>query len=177
MISVADHHAVGLALGAVDYFVKPVNHDVLLAWLIRHGMIPPLSEDATTVLVIDDDPAVLTLMDRILNRHGLRVVTAGSGFDGLRLARRHPFDLIICDLIMPDLDGFTVVAALHDDPATRDVPVVVLTAHDLTDADKARLSGKILGVAAKGPTAPATVHDWINKITHHAGQPLAEATG
>jgi CheY-like chemotaxis protein len=75
---------------------------------------------------------------------------------------------------MPDLDGFTVIAALHDDPATRDIPVLVLTAHDLTDADKTRLSGKILGVAAKGPTAPAKVQDWIDAITHHTATVLTD---
>jgi signal transduction histidine kinase/CheY-like chemotaxis protein len=176
VISVADHHAVGLALGAVDYFVKPINHDVLLAWLVRHGMIPPVAADDTAVLVIDDDPAVLTLMDRTLNRHGVRVVGVGSGTDGLRLARRHRFDLIICDLVMPDIDGFTVIAALHDDPATRHIPVLVLTAHDITEADKTRLSGKILGFTAKGRTAPAIVQDWIDTITRRTADTLADSS-
>jgi CheY-like chemotaxis protein len=78
--------------------------------------------------------------------------------------------------MMPDLDGFTVVAALHDDATTRDVPVLILTSHDITDADKARLSGKIVGVAAKDPTAPATVLGWVDAIIHREKHTLATAT-
>src|SRR5207244_9636362 len=89
------------------------------------------------------------MLDRNLRQEGLGVTFAHNGVDGLKLARKNRFDLIICDLVMPDLDGFDVVAALHDAPSTRDIPVVVLTAHDLSPADKVRLSGKVLAVLAK----------------------------
>jgi CheY-like chemotaxis protein len=92
-------------------------------------------------------------------------VDATNGLDGLRLARSHPFDLIICDLRMPGIDGFTVIAALHDDPATRNIPVLVLTAQDLTQADRNRLAGKTLAVISKGDATPAELHNWMQRIT------------
>ncbi|WP_189168994.1 response regulator [Pilimelia anulata] len=177
IISVVEDHAVGLALGAVDYFTKPINHDLLLAWLIRHGMVPPLTDQDTNILVIDDDPAVLLTAQRRLARPGLRVVTAENGLDGLRLARQHRFDLVICDLMLPDLDGFSVISALHEDPHTREVPVLVLTAQDLTAADKARLSGKILGIAAKEADPVHAVRDWLHHLADLTDPHLRERAG
>ena len=65
---------------------------------------------------------------------------------------------------MPNLDGFTLITALHDDPATRDTPVVVLTARDLTPADKKRLHGKILGVLTKGDKMSSQLHEWLARV-------------
>jgi signal transduction histidine kinase/CheY-like chemotaxis protein len=165
IISVTDEREVGLALGAVDYFVKPVNHGALLAWLAHHGFIPPLSDRSTNVLVIDDDPATIAVVRQTLSRQGIGVAEAANGLDGLRLARAHPFDLIICDLLMPGLDGYTVIAALHDDPATEHTPVLVLTAQDLTAADRSRLDGKTLAVVSKGGTAVTDIQRWVERIS------------
>jgi CheY-like chemotaxis protein len=156
---------VAMALGAVDYFVKPVNHDALLGWLVHHSLVPPLSDRVTNALVIDDDPATLAVVGQTLQRHGIRVVDATNGLDGLRLAQAHTFDLIICDLRMPGLDGFSVIAALHDDPTTRDVPVLVLTSQDLTPADRDRLAGKALAVISKRDATQTDLQDWIHRIT------------
>lgn len=153
IISVHDATDFGLALGAVDYFVKPVDRSTLITWLARHGLIPPGTDRELTVLAIDDDPHSLDLIHASLQGEGIDVVKATGGVDGLRAARRHHVDLIICDLLMPDLDGFDVVAALHNDPDTRGIPVVVLTAHTLTEADKTRLSGKVIAITDK--TSPA----------------------
>ncbi|HEX8630327.1 MAG TPA: response regulator [Catenuloplanes sp.] len=152
IISVADQSEIGLALGAVDYFVKPINRADLLTWLARHGLIPPTSGQALNVLAIDDDPRSLEIIDSTLSAEGMRVVRATGGAEGLRLAHANDFNLIICDLLMPDVDGFDVIAALHSDPATRDTSVVVLSSHDPTEADKARLSGKVIAIMSKGQT-------------------------
>ncbi len=66
---------------------------------------------------------------------------------------------------MPDLDGFQVVAALRAEPQTHDVPILVLTSHDLSDADKARLNGDILGVVAKGAEAEAGIRAWLKRAS------------
>jgi CheY-like chemotaxis protein len=70
--------------------------------------------------------------------------------------------LILCDLLLPDIDGFTVIAALHEDPATRRVPVLALTSGELSDTDKSRLNGKIAGVLQKGDEVPAALQQWLN---------------
>jgi signal transduction histidine kinase/CheY-like chemotaxis protein len=153
IISALDDADVGVALGAVDYFVKPVDRRTLLSWLARHGLIPPVGGEPMTVLAIDDDPVSLDLIDTSLNAEDVRVVRATGGAAGLALAHTRRFDLIICDLLMPDVDGFDVIAALHNNPDTRGTPVVVLTAHTLTEIEKTRLSGKVIAVTTKDANA------------------------
>jgi signal transduction histidine kinase/CheY-like chemotaxis protein len=150
IISVAGPRAIGMALGAVDYFVKPLSRPALLTWLARHGLIPATTDRRIDILAIDDDPHSLEIIDASLTAEGTRVLRAGDGTEGLALARRHRPDLIICDLLMPGMDGFDVIAALHGDPATSGIPVVVLTARSLTAADKARLSAKIITAMPEG---------------------------
>ena len=104
------------------------------------------------VLAIDDDTQSLELVDATLSAEGMQVVTAVGGVEGLKAARSRHFDLIICDLLMSDVDGFDVIAALGDDPTTRGVPVVALTAHTLTAQERTRLSGKVIAVTAKDGT-------------------------
>ncbi len=90
----------------------------------------PVPEEAPTVLVIDDDPAVRDLMQRMLNKEGLRVVAAADGKQGLQLAKElHP-DTITLDVLMPVMDGWAVLAALKEDPALADIPVVMITIVD-----------------------------------------------
>jgi CheY-like chemotaxis protein len=172
--TVVDEHDVGLALGAVDYLVKPIDKHTLLARLGRHGLLSA-GDDGTAVLVIDDDPATLKIVEASLAQRDVRAVTTTSGADGLRLAQRGRFRLIICDLLMPEIDGFTVIAALADNPATRQVPVLVITAHELTEPDKARLSGKILGVIRKGEALQDGLLDWL-ALTRNPPAALAGAT-
>jgi CheY-like chemotaxis protein len=82
------------------------------------------------VLVIDDDPTVRDLMERFLVREGFPVVTAANGVDGLRLAREVRPAAITLDVLMPDLDGWTVLAALKGDPELADIPVIFVTILD-----------------------------------------------
>jgi signal transduction histidine kinase/CheY-like chemotaxis protein len=153
IISALDATDVGIALGAMDYFVKPVDRHTLLSWLARHDLIPPISARQMTALAIDDDPRSLDLIDASLRGEGIHVVRATGGAAGLAVAHTSHFDLIICDLLMPDVDGFDVIAALHNNPDTRGTPVIVLTAHTLTDTEKARLSGKVVAITTKDATA------------------------
>jgi len=177
MVSVVDDEDVGLALGAVDYFVKPIDRDKLLARLGRLSLVDwnAAAEQPMRVLAVDDDPATLAVIEASLAAEGIAVVTAGNGTDGLRLAREQHFDLVICDLLMPDIDGFTVISALDGDPATRQTPVLVVTAHDLTDADKARLNGKILGVLQKGQNLQDGLRRWLSKTTSAAAESVRSA--
>jgi CheY-like chemotaxis protein len=129
------------------------------------------------VLAVDDDPATLAVIEASLAAEGIAVVTAGNGTDGLRIVREQHFDLVICDLLMPDIDGFTVISALDGDPATRHTPVLVVTAHDLSDADKARLNGKILGVLQKGQDLQDGLRRWLSKTTSAAAESARSTEG
>ncbi|MCU0702400.1 MAG: response regulator [Fimbriiglobus sp.] len=91
---------------------------------------PPQPADGRTVLVVDDDPMVRELMQRFLGKEGFRVLLAGTGDDGLKLARDERPCLITLDVTMPGADGWTVLGQLKGDPATADIPVVMLTIVD-----------------------------------------------
>lgn len=93
-----------------------------------------MSAEQRTILAIDDDPASLRLLDAVLSPRGYRVVAARSGDEGLRLVASEKPDLILCDVVMPGLSGYDVCRRLRDDPATRVLPIVMLTA--LREGDK-----------------------------------------
>jgi DNA-binding response OmpR family regulator len=97
--------------------------------------------NASTVLVIDDDPATRDLLNRSLGAVGLSVVTAENGQDGVLLAQALRPDAIILDVVLPDRDGWDVLAALKADPELVDIPVIMLTVVD------ERGRGLILGAA------------------------------
>ncbi|HEV7811007.1 MAG TPA: response regulator [Candidatus Limnocylindrales bacterium] len=164
IVTVVDERGVGLALGAVDYLLKPIDRNALLERLGRHDVPTPLAETPVRVLAIDDDPATLDLIEHGLRPFGFSVSRAASGRLGVDAARQAPPDLVICDLLMPEMDGFEVVNVLHHDPRTREVPILVLTAHTLTPAEKARLNGRILGLVEKGDGASEGLREWLTRV-------------
>jgi CheY-like chemotaxis protein len=165
IITVVDERDVGLALGAVDYLVKPIERDALLSTLARLMVAAHLETLPVRILAIDDEVAALDLLEASLRPAGFEVLRAISGAAGVKLARHDRPDLVICDLVMPELDGFAVIGELKADPTTTDIPIIVLTGHDLTAADKRRLNGKELGVVTKGNEAEAGLQAWLT----HAG--------
>jgi CheY-like chemotaxis protein len=92
------------------------------------------------------------------------VVRATAGEEGVRVVRRERPDLVILDLLMPDVDGFAVVEQLRADPALEDVPIVVLTSKDMTRADHERLAGQISYLAQKGTFQPAELVDLVARV-------------
>jgi CheY-like chemotaxis protein len=146
MVSVSEDRATGVALGASGYVLKPVDRATLLAEL--EGVAAACR--VRRVLVVDDDPAVREQLSSILGERGYRVETASGGAEGLALIRQHRPDAVILDLMMPDVDGFTVLERLRDDPATLDLPVVILTAKDLTGEERERLRRAAQQVLGKG---------------------------
>jgi CheY-like chemotaxis protein/anti-sigma regulatory factor (Ser/Thr protein kinase) len=164
MVTVVDERDVGLALGAVDYLVKPVQRGALLASLERLGLGPDAAR-VPTILAVDDEPAALDLIDGILSGSGIDIIRASDGREAVDIARTTDLDLVICDLIMPGLDGFGVVAELKSDVTTAAIPILICTAHDLSVEQKERLHGQILGIVAKGPTAREGLRGWLSKVS------------
>jgi signal transduction histidine kinase/CheY-like chemotaxis protein len=146
VLTMLDDKATGFALGAVDYLTKPVSRDQLAVAVRRLGVAGP----AEPVLIVDDDPAVREIVRRALEKEGVAVAEAAHGRAGLaEVARRRP-GLILLDLMMPELDGFGFLEELRRVPAWRDIPVIVLTAKELTDEDRRRLQGSVEKILAKG---------------------------
>jgi signal transduction histidine kinase/CheY-like chemotaxis protein len=171
VVTVVDEREVGLALGAVYHFVKPVERTLLLSWLARLGVIPAPAAGRPRVLAVDPNPVTLGIIERWLHQEGLAVVPVSTGAQALELAGAHRFDLVLCDLFLPDIDGFTFLGALHDQPASRDVPVVVLTDTDLPAAEKARLGDRILGVVSRDELQTVDLRLWLTR----AIRPVAAA--
>jgi threonine synthase len=103
------------------------------------------------ILVADDTPEARRLIVRILQSQGNYTITeAENGRQALELAREDPPDLVILDLMMPEMDGFTVLDRMKDEPTLSEVPVIVVTAKELTNREKARLKGRIQSLMQKG---------------------------
>jgi signal transduction histidine kinase/DNA-binding response OmpR family regulator len=149
--TVVDERGLGIALGAVDYLLKPIDRAALLRAVRRCASTttaPP-----RRVLAVDDDPATLDLVQAALADEGIDVVTTTNPRGAIERARDEPFDLVICDLLMPEVDGFEVVQALKADERSAAIPVLLCTAVDLSESDKARLNGQVAGIVAKGSDA------------------------
>jgi signal transduction histidine kinase/CheY-like chemotaxis protein len=159
VVTVIDEREVGLALGAVDYLLKPVDRGTLLAAIARY--LPSAAEPPVRILAIDDEQDALDLISAALEPAGHQVIGATSGEAGLELARKGAFDFVVCDLVMPGLDGFGVVAALKADDRTKAWPILILTSHSLSAAEKRRLHGRILGIVDKGSAGAAGLRSWL----------------
>jgi signal transduction histidine kinase/DNA-binding response OmpR family regulator len=177
IVTIVDERDVGLALGAVDYFVKPVDRTALIERLSRYTFTAKVRQREVRILAVDDDPSAVAMVEAALAPEGFTVVPAYDGRQALDLANEQPPDLVICDLLMPDLDGFGVVSALKSEPRTREVPILVLTAHELTADEKARLNGKILGVVDKGEVAALGLRDWLRRAASLAPGLVERAAG
>jgi CheY-like chemotaxis protein len=146
MLTIVDERSVGYALGAADYLTKPIDRDRLLAVLRRYRR----AADVPTVLLVEDDGTTRQMMRRLLEREGWAVADAENGRVALeRVAQQLP-DLILLDLMMPEMDGFTFLEELRLRPEARLVPVVILTAKELTAEDRDRLNGHVANVLRKG---------------------------
>jgi GAF domain-containing protein/CheY-like chemotaxis protein len=143
MLTMLDDRNLGYALGAADYLTKPIDRERLVAVLGRHRQDLP-------VLVVDDDPDFRELARRLLEREGYTVIEADNGRAALARLRDATPGVILLDLMMPEMDGFDVVAAIQGDAAWRPIPVVVITAKDLSPEDHERLNGYVARVLQKG---------------------------
>jgi signal transduction histidine kinase/CheY-like chemotaxis protein len=134
----------GFSLGASEYLVKPVRDDDLIRALNR------LNGNIKNILVIDDNPRDAELVGRFLTNRGYNVKLAYSGMDGINQIKKYNPGMIIVDLMMPDVDGFAVIEEVKRDHSTKDIPIIVISAKDITTNDKRRLNGCIEGLIGKG---------------------------
>ena len=161
--TVVDERNVAMGLGAVDYFLKPVRPAALLARLSQYTFTTKVKQGRVRVLAIDDDPAARELVVNALRPEGFDVVAAASGREALKLALEDPPQLVICDLLMPEMDGYEVVEQLQSHAATKDATILILTGHDITAADRERLNGKVAAVLAKSGDPRPALARWLRR--------------
>jgi signal transduction histidine kinase/CheY-like chemotaxis protein len=143
MLTIVDDKNLGYALGAADYLTKPIERDRLLTVLRAHRRDHP-------VLIVDDDVALRQLLRRMLEPEGYTVVEAENGRVALERLRGVSPSVILLDLMMPEMDGFEFVAEFRRHEAWRAIPIVVITARDLSRDDRDRLNGYVQKVLQKG---------------------------
>ncbi len=164
MITMVDDQEMGHALGAADFLPKPIDRDRLAALLRRY------KHEGAQLLVVEDDAATRELVRRTLEADGWSVAEAENGRVALeRVAERMP-SLILLDLMMPEMDGFEFVAELRKKPEWTGIPVVVVTAKDVTEEDRARLDGQVKRIVQKGGLSR---EDLAREIRRMAGTPGA----
>jgi signal transduction histidine kinase/CheY-like chemotaxis protein len=150
IVSMLDERGKGYALGAAGYLVKPVVREELLGALRPLAGAGSFDGEPVKVLAIDDDPVALELVTAVLGPEGYTVLRAHDGEHGVDVAVGERPALVIVDLLMPGTDGFEVVERLQGDSRTADIPIVVLTAKVIGDADRQRLNSRIAHLAEKG---------------------------
>ena len=154
--SISEAQARGTLL-EMDYLTKPLSNIALLDAL-QHLGLDPVS-DQRTLLIVDDELQILELHVRMLAKElpGYRILTAHNGLDALQVMEHNQPDLVLLDLMMPEMDGFELLAAMRDQKSTRQIPVIVLTAQILSHEDMARLQSGVAAVLDKDLFSEAEV--------------------
>ena len=145
MVTMLQDRQLGYTLGAADFLTKPVDSEKLRTVLSRHAGRPEMP-----VLVVEDDVASREMLVRVLRKEGFAVAEAENGSAALeRIAEQKP-ELILLDLMMPVMDGFEFLNILGAEPQLAHIPIIVVTAKDLTPADREILNGSVAEVFEKG---------------------------
>lgn len=158
----------------LNYLHKPLQPEQLSRELERLG---ESQNGGQTVLVVDDDPGILDMHSRLVKQTGRRAITARNGREALALIEQQIPDLILLDLTMPEMDGFAVLEELRSRESMRDIPVIILTARLLSDADLDRCNRGVAAILGKGlfsaeetlghVEAALTRQSTLNKATQH----------
>ncbi len=148
MLTMVDDRSMGYALGAGACLTKPVDRAELLRVVDRYRR----TRGAQSVLIVEDDTSSADIVKRTLAEAGWDVRLAENGRAGLEQLRENRPSVILLDLMMPLMDGFEFAAELRRHAEWRDIPVIVLTAKELTAEDRKRLDGDVQKILKKGGT-------------------------
>jgi adenylate cyclase len=165
MATIVDERRQGMALGAVGYLTKPIDRDKLVEIMRRYGA----SSGPTRVLVVEDDATQRERVRTLLQPPQWLVTEAENGRVALDRLKDRVSDVIILDLMMPEMDGFQLVAALQEHPQWRRIPVVVVTALDLSAQDRARLNSGVETILLKESFKPSDLIDGLRRLVAKAG--------
>ena len=146
VLTIVDNRSLGFTLGASDYLTKPINRERLTTVLSRYRR----GGKALHALVVEDDTESREVLRRFLENDGWKVDQAENGRVALERLLLAPPTVILLDLMMPEMDGFEFVSHLKRDAALRQIPIVVVTAKDLTEAERKQLNGQVSQVLQKG---------------------------
>jgi len=147
VVSITEDRRLGFSMGALEWFVKPVEKDGIIEAL--SNICAAYEKKTLTVLVVDDEPKTVELLTDRLESEKYKVLQAYGGGQGIELAIAKLPDVIILDLLMPQVSGFEVVQRLREHPEARNIPVLIHTAKDLTIEDRQRLNSHVQAISSK----------------------------
>jgi signal transduction histidine kinase/DNA-binding response OmpR family regulator len=147
----------------LNYLQKPLSPDHLAEMLYSRGLLNKGDSSIRTILVVDDEPGTLDFNTRLIQQQVIncKVLQARNGREALTIIRESLPDLVLLDLMMPELDGFGVLEAMRENDQTRNIAVVVLTAKSLPEADMARLNRGVAAILNKGMFSSKEIVDHI----------------
>ncbi len=171
IISITDNRQLGLSKGAIAYLVKPIDYDELIRTL--RNIERENGIKINKALVVDDNPADVELITALLDDpriDGRDVLKAYGGAEGLELANEHQPDIIILDLIMPDMDGFEVIKRLRRRKTTKNIPVLIVTGKELSAKEHEFLRENIQHIMVKGKFTKKVLLQSIKKALERVGK-------
>jgi signal transduction histidine kinase/CheY-like chemotaxis protein len=160
MLTMVSDQNMGYALGAADYVTKPIDRDRLVKILKRYECSLP----GCDILVVDDEPQIREIIERTMQKEGWNVSHAQDGVEALEIVRTKTPQLILLDLMMPRMDGFEFLRELRKLPVGKDLPVVVITAMDLSSNDHQRLNGSVEQILQKGAYSQEDLLDEVRQL-------------
>jgi PAS domain S-box-containing protein len=173
ILSIVDQKQVGFALGAADYLIKPVRKPRLLETIRRHVPVPP--DEDSSILLVDDDPKALELLQEALRSAGYEVQSVRSGARALEVLANKVVGAILLDLLMPGMDGFQVIRHVRQEPALRDLPILVMTAKNLSREEIALLQRETQGLLQKDGSWKQQLIAEVDRVIR--GHKLAKSAG
>jgi len=175
IVSIVDQEQVGFALGAVDYLIKPVRKPVLLE-TIRKYVLPQSDEDEDeAILLVDDDPRALELLEETLRSAGYETESVRSGTRALEVLSSKFVSAVVLDLLMPGMDGFEVIRHVRQEATLRELPIFVMTAKSLTKDELAVLSRETQALFHKNGSWQQQLMVEVGRVLQ--GRKLAKSVG
>jgi signal transduction histidine kinase/CheY-like chemotaxis protein len=157
--TVVDNKALAVSLGAESYLVKPVQAETIISVIRMHT-----GTDGGEILVVDDNEDFTDFLRNLLEKSRFTIYTAKNGIEAIDQLHKIIPRLVFLDLLMPEMDGFEVVEKMYEDEKLKEVPVVVLTAKEVTEDDRARLNLKIKDVVQKEGLTREIILREVNKF-------------
>ena len=161
LLTIVDKKALGFRLGASAYLLKPLDPAVVMDTLNR---VIVKNDRLKHVLVVDDDPAVADMLRQVLPESQFKLESALDGLEGLQAVEKHRPDIILLDIMMPKLDGFGVIESLRCNPETQNLPIIVISAKELTKVESEKLKESVSLVMKKQGFQGEKLVDEINSV-------------
>ncbi|GEM_PF-891416 len=160
MLTIVDDRNLGFSLGAIDYVTKPIDWPRLKSILAKFKS----AAHDESIMIVEDEEGIRELFRRNLEGAGWNIVEADNGKTALDQLEKNTPSLILLDLMMPEMDGFEFMEHLRSQKRWESIPVVVITAKDLTQLERQSLNGKVVNILQKGAVTSSQLIDEIQSV-------------